>query len=449
MTEAQKQILQNEFSWVSLGDVRFNEALTQILDGQDNLCICAPGGTGKSVLLKMAARMLPGSTVVLSTTGVSAANLAGEGVVTSTVHSFFRFPPVTIIEEPTMYSDLAPVMQEVDTILIDEVSMLNASNMDTLLKLLKRYRVFCEKKLPRLILFGDVLQLPPVVENKNTTVIQLFQRKYDGNIMFFHAEEFKNANFKVLHLNHIYRQNDAEWKCILNRIRLGIQTQKDLDILNTRVVDERAFIKKHGTMMYLCATNRRVQALNAFYLDDDNGKTFYAETEGGFEIKNTNHQMEVTIAPGMQIMANHNAKNGTYQNGTLGRVASVGRDSVFIYDKYNKTIEIVRETWEQYEYFYNKEADIVEHKVVGSFKQIGCVPAFAATIHKAQGLTLDAVLIDPTGLCFMSPSLAYVALSRCTTLEGVGLTKPIRKSDIVVNKEGIQFLKDNDLFGRM
>lgn len=449
MTEAQKQILQNEFAWVSLSDICFSEALNQILDGQDNLCICAPGGTGKSVLLKMAARMLPGSTVVLSTTGVSAANLAGEGVVTSTVHSFFRFPPVTIIEEPILYSDLAPVMQEVDTILIDEVSMLNASNMDTLMKLLKKYRTFCEKKLPRLILFGDVLQLPPVVENKNDVVLQLFKRKYNGNVMFFNAEEFKKANFKVLHLNHIYRQNDVEWKCILNRIRLGIQTQKDLDILNTRVVNEREFIKKHGTMMYLCATNRRVQALNDFYLDDDNGKTFYAETDGDFEIRGTNHQMEVTIAPGMQIMANHNAKSGAYQNGTLGRVASLGRDSVFIYDKYNTTIEINRESWEQYEYFYNKEADIVEHKVVGTFKQIACVPAFAATIHKAQGLTLDAVLIDPTGLCFMSPSLAYVALSRCTTLEGVGLTKPIRKSDIVVNREGIQFLKDNDLFGRM
>lgn len=449
MTEVQKQILKNEFSWVVLKDSYFTDALNQILDSKENLCICAPGGTGKSVLLKMAASMLPGSTVVLSTTGVSAANLAGEGVVTSTVHSFFRFPPVTVIENPTLCADLAPVMQSIDTILIDEVSMLNASNMDTLLKLLKRYRTFCEKKLPRLILFGDVLQLPPVVENKDQAVLQLFQRKYNGNTMFFNAEEFKDAAFKVLHLSHIYRQDDLEWKYILNRIRLGVQTQRDLDILNTRVVNEREFIKKHDTLMYLCGTNRKVQTLNAFYLDDDNGKTYYAETEGAFDIRNTNHQMEVTIAPGMQVMCTHNAKNGTYQNGTLGRVASVGRDSVYLYGKYGKTIEVVREAWDQYEYTYNKETDTIDHRIIGSFRQIGCVPAFAATIHKAQGLTLDSVLLDPTALSYMAPSLAYVALSRCTTMEGVGLTKPLRMCDIVTNKEGIRFLRDNNLFGRM
>ena len=449
MTDLQKKILSTEFSWVKTDSLRFSQAMDAIFETKDNLVIVGSGGVGKSVLLKMAARMLPGKTVVLSTTGVSAANLAGEGVVTATVHSFFRFPPVTVIEEPVLYTDLAPVMQNVDTILIDEISMLNASNMDTMLKLLRKYRVFCDESLPRIIMFGDVLQLPPVVESRNEVVRHLFERKYGGKIMFFNAGEYGKANFKVLHLNQIYRQNDVDWQFILNNIRLGTQTERELKALNTRVVQERDFIRKHDTMMFLCATNKRVQALNNFYLDEDNGKTFYAVTDGSFELKGTNYQPEITIAPGMQVMCTKNDKQGEYQNGTLGIVLSVDRDTVTIRDKDYNTIEVHRDTWEQYEYTYDREKDTVEHKVVGTFNQIACVPAFAATIHKAQGLTLDAMLLDPTALNYMSPSLAYVALSRCTTMEGVGLTRPLRMSDIVTNQEGVDFLRKHELFGRM
>jgi len=444
MTETQKERIATNWNWVRTDSPAFSKALDLILNTDRNMTIIGPGGVGKSILLKMAADLLPGNTVVLSTTGVSAANLAGEGLATTTIHSFYRLPPVAVIDEPQVYSDLVDVMQSVDTILIDEVSMLNAAVMDTILSLTRRYRTFCAKQLPRFIFFGDVLQLPPVVDERDQTIKHHFERKYDGKIMFYHARNYKTLNCVVIALNEIYRQTDTLWKDILCRIRLGECTEQDLARINKQVIKEDEYIKKHDMMMYLVATNAKVNTINDFYMDDDNAITYTAKIVGKFNTNNTNLQTEITIAPGMQVIATHNNKDLGYQNGTIGRVLYVAHDHVSVKTNKGDVIHIGMETWNQYKYVYDSERDVVAHEIVGEFKQIGCKPAFAATIHKSQGLTLDYVLLDPTELKYMSPGLAYVALSRCTSLQGLGLTRPLKLTDIKVFEEGLEFIKESE-----
>ena len=440
----QKQIYDTLFSWVNLEDPVFLHALDRILNTRDNLSIVGPGGVGKSILLKMASHMLDGNTVVLSTTGVSSANLAGDGVVSSTLHSFFHFPAITVFDGDYTKGALRDVIEAVDTILIDEVSMLNASCMEAVLRCLSVYRRFSEKDFPRIILFGDTLQLPPVINQKDKAVAQYFNDHYFGYTMFFMSVLFQRMPFETIHLHKIYRQKDNRWKQALDNIRMGKVIEEDIDLINTRLVSESDFIKMHDNMMYLVCTNERATALNEFHLDDTHGIEFEAQMSdsllyGKVELP-PNLPRAVTIAPGMQIMCLHNNKDKGYQNGTLARATEVYPDRVVARKEDGSIIEIGEENWEFYEYVYNKETDHIEPKVVGTYSIMGCKPAFAVTIYKSQGLTLNSMLLDPRGVSWMAPGLLYVALSRCTTLEGVGLTHPIKPKYIRVNQEGLDYL---------
>jgi ATP-dependent exoDNAse (exonuclease V) alpha subunit len=150
----------------------------------------------------------------------------------------------------------------------------------------------------------------------------------------------------------------------------------------------------------------------------------------------------INIAVGMPVMCLHNNKQCGYQNGTMGRVVRVHPDYVDIKTRTGDVLSVQKERWDEYAYFKGPNGSI-EHKVVGSMTQIGCKPAFACTIHKSQSLTLDSMMLDPDGLQHWSAGLAYTALSRCTSLEGIGLTKPIEKKHIKVSKQGLDFLSGN------
>lgn len=426
------------FEWVDLSDPQFAAALDMILNTRRNMVVIGPGGVGKSVLLRLAAALLGEGTVVLSSTGMSAANLAGDGIKASTIHSFFKLKPLDIYDNVAPKQDVADVVARVRTILVDEVSMVNASLMDAMLRLLRHYSRFSET--PRLILFGDVMQLPPVIRNDDF-IIDHFASRYGGRVFFFAGKAYQNALFDVVHLNRIYRQSDSSWQGVLNRMRLGATTREDLDVVNSRVCDEAEFVASHDLMMYFVSTNRAVDVINDFYYGDlPGGRDYSASVSAGFKLgDNPNLSEHVSISPGMQVMCLRNNPQAGYQNGTLGRVVSCGDSSVVVATRTGGRVTVGYERWDQYEYKLDERGQVRPY-VSGTFTQLGCKPAFACTIHKAQGMTLDSCYIDLSGVYFTT-GLAYVALSRCRTLEGIGLKRPVRRSHIRTSNEALGFLE--------
>lgn len=433
----------DKWSWVDLSNPQFSHALEMILDSSENLTIMGCAGTGKSLLIRMAADMLKGNTIILSSTGISAANLVSEDITASTIHSFFRLGPHSIFSEyASLKPELTDVMCNIDTLIIDEISMVTSNLLDTLIRHLSLYRKLKVQPVPRMILLGDVLQLPPVIQ-KDDEVERYYDEHYSGHVMFFASKSYQKLHFNVINLSMIYRQKDVSFQGILNRFRVGAPTKEDLDIINERVCDEQRFCKTHEYMMYLATTNRAVDSINEFYMDYDDAKAYHGIIEGGYSMKDSPQLSEsVELAVGMQVMCLRNNKKAGYQNGTIGRVVSLSDDCVEIRTREGKHLFVVHESWSQYRYEVSSEGKVLAIPS-GKFTQIGCKPAFACTIHKSQGLTLDSVYIDFSGFS-LADGLVYMALSRCRTLEGIGLKSPIKAGKVKACQEALDFLKSKE-----
>jgi len=434
--------LPKEYEWVDLSDPNFNKALELILHSDQNLNIIGCAGSGKSTLLKLAYSLLGDQTVVLSSTGISAANLSARGIKGSTIHSFFKLPPLNIFPDSIGKNNrvLEDILVNIDTILIDEVSMVPAALMDKMLQLLYEYRTNHDMDLPRVILFSDILQLPCIVDKDNPDVYSYYEKMYEGNTFFFNSVFYQQHDFMTINLNHIYRQKDTSFQNILNRIRQGTQTNEDLQIINQQVISEEEYFIHNELYIYLASTNAVADSINDSYLSTYPGmpRQYKGYTTGRFDLSKIPQLSNlVTLKKEMQIMCLKNNSENGYQNGTLGTIEDMYYDSIKINTKNGRT-NVVRENWDQYEYGYNEIAKEVIAEKVGTFNQIAAKPASAITIHKSQGLEFDNVYIN---LGFVTQGLTYVALSRCRTLEGIGLDHPIRHTDIRVAREALDFLE--------
>jgi len=434
--------LSEKWSWVKTESKDFSNALDLIMNTNESLFLFGPGGTGKSVLLRIAYDTFPNA-LVLGPTGVSAANLVADGVKASTIHSALHIPPVPIFDSKAkMTVEAVRLIASASIILIDEVSMINASLMDFLLKMFLK----AGTKKPRVILFGDLFQLPPVVDNNNVKIRNYFNKKYKGGLFFFNAMFYKLYKFKVIHLNEIYRQKDPTFKSALNNIRLGLPTEEDFKLINTRQVDKDKFIKEHELMLYLATTNKVVKYLNEEYSarpEFSIKMTYNAVVTGDFNIaKNTLTDPVVKIAVGQQVMCIFNNKRLGYQNGTLGKVVAIYPERVIIKKANGLQVSVVKETWQNFELGIDKKTGTISYKITGSCEQIACKPAFSVTVHKSQSLSLDALFLDLSSN-FIPDAGIYLALSRCRTLEGIGLSRPLRDSDVKVNVEALTFFAEN------
>lgn len=434
--------LNPRWSWVETGSDKFSAALDAILNTEDNLLIFGPGGTGKSILLKIAFDHFQ-NVLVMGPTGISAANLSTDGVPATTIHSALKIPPVSVYNQIKHSHEAKRLMTRAKLILIDEVSMINASLMDFVLK---ATRLASDYVKPRIILFGDIFQLPPVRSDDIYAISKYFERIYDNKYFFFNARIYNKFKFKTIHLNEIYRQKDPVFKNALNRIRLGICNEEDLKLINTRVVDKQKFLDEHPFVLYLASTNKTVNKLNAEYTSrpEFNKKIQYkAIIKDDFDIWNYPGLEEViTIAKGQQVMCTANNSEGGYQNGTIGIVEEVFEDMVRIRKQDGVSVYVIRQIWDKFEYKLDEKTDSISYKSIGSCTQIACKPAFAVTFHKSQGLTLDSIFIDLSSP-FVPESGVYLALSRCRTLEGIGLSRPITMDDIKVSAEALEFMLDN------
>ena len=434
-----------QYDWVKMDDPQFVSALDSILNTDFNLFINGPAGVGKSVMIELAFNLLKGNTLVIASTGVASARLSEKGVPASTIHRGLQIPAQDIFGSNTSIDGkIVSVLSRTDTIIIEEVSMVSASLFTQIMRICRRAEKQKVKTI-RFLLFGDILQLPPVIRKADPEVSKYYDTKFDGNVFFFSTKDYTVRNFECINLDTIYRQKDESFQSILNKIRVDFLEPKDLKRINQNVIDFESFRKNHEMYMILSPKTDTVRTLNERYGIPsllNRHADYKAEVRGVFDWRDAGVvDPFYTIYVGQQVMCIANDPDGAYQNGTLGIVTDVRLNSVTIRKSNGDHCTVNYHTWPQYSYDYNPDTDNVETIEVGSCTQIGCKPSVAVTIHKSQGLTLDAVYLMLEGN-WVPDSGIYVALSRCRSLEGIGLNRPLRLSDIHIMDEPFTFLAD-------
>lgn len=421
----------------------FKQAFDLIADSRQNLFITGKAGTGKSTLLDYCWNNCSKNMVILAPTGVAALNVKGQ-----TIHRFFGFP-VNISVEKIERKDFSPrsrkIFQNLETIIIDEASMLRADLLDCINALLKLYGP--ERGKPfggiQIVLVGDLYQLPPVISNQEKG---FFAAKY-STPYFFSAESLKEISLDVIELKKIYRQKDQEFIELLNRIRSNSITSDDLQKLNSRVGIEYDKNDIQKFRVSLTTTNAQADEVNQSELANL-PESLYSSTaviDGDFKPEFYPTADVLNFKIGSQIMFLNNDAKNRWVNGSVGHIENVKlRDGQVRYlevrlQSNQRLVAVFPYTWEIFK--YTVEGSNIISEAVGSFTQYPFRLAWSVTIHKSQGKTFDNVEIDIGNGTFASGQL-YVALSRCTSFEGIILKKPILQRHILTDYRINEFMSN-------
>lgn len=398
----------------------------------DNYYITGKAGTGKSVLLQYFVENSGKRVVVVAPTGVAALNVGGQ-----TIHSFFKMPFDIDLDELRVDYKLREILRNIDTVVIDEVSMVRVDLMEAISRKLQIARKNDEPfGGVQMVMFGDLYQLPPVVTDGQLD--RYFKHNF-GGYYFFNASAVKNAGLNIYELNNIFRQKDPEFKEILNAIRHGKIKESQLLELNQRTKTE----KPESGFVTLAGHNATVSAINHRKLAELPGeeRTYEAEIWGNITESSFPTEKKLRLKVGAQIMMlkNDTEKPRRWVNGTLGIVTKLNKDLVRVnIDGVEHTITPA--TWDKYQYEYDHETRELTKHPVSSFKQLPIRLAWAITIHKSQGQTYQSVAVDLSDGAF-AHGQTYVALSRCVALEGLYLDSPIKRDDVIVDPDIVEFMK--------
>lgn len=407
-----------------------------------NIFLTGRAGTGKSTLLQFFRTSTAKNTAVLAPTGVAAVNIKGQ-----TIHSFFNFrPDITpdTVGNIRLRRGQKEIYRNLDTVIIDEVSMVRADMMDCIDAFLRRHARHSSKPFGgvQMILIGDLYQLPPVVMREERDI---FTNVYPSPY-FFDAKSFPGMDVEFLELETIYRQKEDRFISLLNAVRDDTLTPADLSLLNKNVSPSFEPAGK-DFYVYLTTTNDLADRTNQARLAALKGKSFeYGGTvDGQFEARNLPTQEALRLKIGAQVMLLNNDSMGRWVNGSIGHIKDIihsnGNDAVRVHLADGLDVDIEPFTWEMYRFMFDKDSGRIDSEIVGAFTQYPLRLAWAVTIHKAQGKTFEKVVID-IGYGTFSHGQVYVALSRCVSLEGIVLKKPVMRQHILMDNRVRLFLKN-------
>lgn len=419
----------------------FRQATEIIAESKSHLFITGKAGTGKSTLLEYCYENCNKNMVLLAPTGVAALNIKGQ-----TIHRFFGFP-VNITVEKITSKQFTPrakrIYKNLETIIIDEASMLRADLLDCINAFLELYGPEPGKPLGgvQLVFVGDLYQLPPVIHPQEQSY---FYQKY-ATPYFFSANIFRKMPLEVIELNKIYRQKDQNFIELLNRFRSNSITEQDIILLNSRLNTEQKFYNLTEYQISLTTTNQQADTINQQRLDALPGIAYCATAviDGNFNEEYYPTQENLFFKIGSQIMFLNNDAKNRWVNGSLGYIEKITLDNGRIKHisvrllANHKLVEVFPYSWEIYK--YSLEGKEIISEVIGSFAQFPFRLAWAVTIHKSQGKTFDHVVID-IGRGTFAPGQLYVALSRCTSFEGLSLTRPINRHNVLTDSRIFDFM---------
>ena len=397
----------------------FKNIFNQMEYSDKNIFITGNAGTGKTTLLEYFRLNSKKNFVILASTGISAIKAKGK-----TIHSFFLFPPRILINEKVKRLR-SKIINKIDTILIDECSMIRCDVLDAIDKSLRLNRN-SEKSFGgvQIILLGDIHQLPPVIRENEQDIFDNF---YPNGHYFFNANCYSESKIQLYELTKIYRQKDEKFIKILNKIRTGNVTNIDLLPLNNTVTFQDSNLPSETII--LSPTNRKVDSINSFNLQNINSEVFSYQSKetGNFKERPADEILKLKVGAQVMLIKNDTKSPKRWVNGSIGTVTELSTNSIHLKIK-NKVHKIIQDTWEKFDYLIKNGQ--VTHEVVATFTQYPIKLAWAVTIHKSQGQTFEKVIIDLDRGSF-AHGQTYVALSRVTSLEGLFLTRPIEISDII------------------
>lgn len=444
-----------DVSKIDTDSPEFQNTLKLIAYTRQSVFLTGKAGTGKSTFLKYLTATTKKEYVVLAPTGIAAVNAGGQ-----TLHSFFKLPfkpllpddpdfssPRRLRERMKYNKEFVRLLNKIQLIIIDEVSMVRADVIDFIDKLLKVYcgnyrQPFAGKQL---LLVGDVFQLEPVVTGD---VRDILTYHYKNGLFFFNANAFSELSIVPIELKKVYRQSDPDFISLLDRIRVGSPSPHDISLLNSRVLPSSIPGLVDDFTMTIATRRDIVDRINESRLAEIRRpeRTFIGEITGEFPDNSLPTDRRLVLKEGAQVVFVKNDMERRWVNGSIGRITEILEDTITVELDDGKKHAVEPEIWENVSYAYDEEKQKVTENVIGTYKQLPVKLAWAITIHKSQGLTFDKVYID-VGQGAFAGGQTYVALSRCRSFGGIRLRASINPRDIFVNMRVVQFSRSFNDYG--